>query len=143
MKKFWLLIVLCAFAVETKALDTAEYDSCYNKAKDDYEVALCMKAQTIRVNNGIKEIYQNIAKHPDIQKWQKGTALTGNLKEMYNSWLDFRNRYCSLYTHASNNAFGGEEFHRERCLLTLTQDHYDQIHTVIINANSGGEEDDE
>ena len=131
MKKIWLILVLCGFSFNANALDTAEYDACYKSAKDDYEVSLCMKAQTVRVTDAIKEIYQNIAKDELLKKWQKGAPITGNLKEMSRPWLNYRNRYCSLYTFASANAFGGEDYHREKCLLTLTQDQYDQIHYLL------------
>ena len=143
MKKIMLPLILCIISFKAYAVDTTAYDACYKSAKDDDEVALCMKAQTARVLKVIQEIYQNIAKHPDLAKWNNGTGLiSGNLKDMYNHWVNYRNRYCSLYKVANKNNFGSENFHYERCLLSMTQRHYENIHSIIIDANTGGEEDD-
>ncbi len=140
MKKIIITLMLCAFSFNAKALDTSAYDTCYNNAQHDNDVALCMKAQTARVLKAIQEIYQNIGNHPDLKKWSN--AENGNFKGIYNHFINYRNRYCSLYKFASKNSFASENFNYERCLLTLTQNHYDLMHSVIINANTSGEEDD-
>ena len=143
MKKIILPLVLCLMSFNAQALDTSAYDDCYNSARDDNGVALCMRAQTTRVLKEIQEIYQNIANHPDLKPWNNGNGLTsGNLKDMYNHWINYRKRYCTLYKVASKGTFGSEEFHHEKCLLTLTQDHYDNMLAAIVNANTSGEEDD-
>lgn len=141
LKKLFALLLLTT--VTTPAYATAEYDACYQKARNDNEVALCMKAENTRLLREVQQIYLNLSKQQAIKKWNNGNGLiSGNLKDMYNSWLAYRNRYCSLYVVASQNTFGGESFDRERCLLSFTNDHYELIKTVIINLNSGGEEDD-
>ena len=143
MKKILLTVALCIFSFSANALDTQEYDTCYKKAVDDDAIALCMKDQTKRVLKELQDIYTNISKHPDLEKWNNGNGLIkGNLKDMYNHWLNYRNRFCSLYKLASKNTFGSESFHYERCLLSITQLHYDEMHLAIVNANTGGEEDD-
>lgn len=140
-KKIFAFLLLMAAAAPAYA--TPEYDACYQKARDDNEVALCMKAENTRILKEIQQIYLNLSKHEETKKWNNGNGLlSGNLKDMYNSWLAYRNRYCSLYVVASQNTFGSENFDRERCLLSFTNDHYELIKTVIINLNSGGEEDD-
>ncbi|HCU58885.1 MAG TPA: hypothetical protein DIC64_02775 [Alphaproteobacteria bacterium] len=141
-RKFLFALGLCLLS--NQAFATPEYDECYGQAQNDDQVALCMKAENARLLKSIQEIYLNISKHPQTSAWNNGNALlTGNLKDMYDHWMAYRNRYCSLFTKASENMFGSENFDRERCLLNLTSDHYKLIHQIIINANSGGEEDDE
>ena len=143
MKKFLPIVAICLLSFNANALDTTEYDICYKKATDDDGIALCMKAQTQRVLKELQNVYTNLSKIPDIEKWNNGNGLMkGNLKDTYNHWLNYRNRFCSLYKLASQNTFGSQNFHYERCLLSLTQTHYDEMHSAIVNANSGGEEDD-
>ena len=118
-----------------------EYDACYLKARDDNEVALCMKAESARILKSIQDIYLELSRHSQTSEWNNGNGLIkGNLKDMYDNWLGYRNRYCSLFTTASENTFGSQSFDKERCLLNLTQDHYELMNQVLINANSGGEE---
>lgn len=120
---------------------TPEYDACYNKAQDDDQVALCMKAETLRLMKTLQEVYINVSKNEQTASWNQGNGLiSGNLKEMYDSWLNYRNKYCSLFTLASEHMFGSENFDRERCLLNITNDHLELMKTIIINASSGGDE---
>ena len=143
MYKFLLFSVLCLFSFNAHAVDTSAYDACYAKAQDDNELSLCMKTETTRLNNLIKESYQAIIKYPELKKWNKSDTLnSGNLKDMYSHWMNYRNRYCSLYKLASQNSFGSPEFHYERCMLTITNDHYELLEAVLLNVNTSGEEDD-
>lgn len=142
LKKYMFYLVFCLLPQMASA--SQEYDTCFQQAKDDNQVALCMKAETTRLLTEIQKIYQNILKNPQTASWNQGTSLAkGNLKTMYDYWLAYRNRYCSLFVLASEHNFGSSEYDKERCLLNLTLDHYELVHQVIINANSGGEEDDE
>ncbi|MBQ7304532.1 MAG: DUF1311 domain-containing protein [Alphaproteobacteria bacterium] len=143
MYKFLLFSALCLFSFNANALDTSAYDNCYAKAKTDDELSLCMKSETARLNNLIKDEYKYIIKHPELKKWNKSDTLnSGNLKDMYSHWMNYRNRYCSLYKVASKNSFGSPDFHYERCMLTITHDHYELLESVLVNVNTSGEEDD-
>ena len=120
-----------------------EYDDCRYKVKSDDELALCMKAETKRLLKEIQEIYVNVSKNEVTAPWNKGNGLiSGNLRDMYDHWIAYRNRYCSLFVTASKETFGSSEYDKERCLLQLTNDHYELMHSVIINANTGSEDDD-
>jgi hypothetical protein len=110
--------------------------------KDDNQLALCMKAETRRLLKLIQEIYVNVSKNEVTAPWNNGNGLiSGNLKDMYDHWMAYRKRYCSLFVVASKETIGSSEYDKERCLLQLTNDHYELMHSVIINANSGPEED--
>lgn len=133
-KKILLVLSLCALS--STAWATKEYEDCINQVQNDDDVALCMKAETARVMKDIQEVYLNLSKHYLIEPWNNGVGLSkGNLKDMYDHWVAYRNRYCSLYQQASINTFRSDEFHKEECLMQLTIDHYELVHTAIINAN--------
>ncbi len=135
------LVILAFLIAPRMALATPEYDACYQKAQNDDQVALCMKAETLRLMKSIQEAYINVSKHEQTASWNKGNGLiSGNLKDMYDSWLNYRNKYCSLFTLASEHMFGTESFDQERCLLNMTNDHLELMKTILINASTGGDE---
>ncbi len=141
VKKISFAFLFCMMT--TSAFATAEYDACYQAAKNDDEVALCMKAETARLLKSIQDMYFQISEHEQTRDWNNGNGLiSGNLKDMYNHFIAYRNRYCSLFEKASENTFGSAEFDKERCLLNLTSDHYELMDKILLNANSGGEESD-
>ncbi len=141
LKKILFLFVLALIPFQTHAQPSQEYEECYTKAQNDNQVALCMKAETARVLKDIQEVYTNLANNPQTKSWNNGNGLlSGNLKDMYDHWIAYRNRYCSLFVKASENTFGSESFDQERCLLELTDDHYKLVLAAIVNANSGSEE---
>jgi len=140
LKKWMFILTLCLLPQMVFA--GKEYDECYQKAKDDDQVALCMKAETARVLKAVQEVYLNVSKNERTAPWNKGNGLiSGNLKDMYDHFIAYRNRYCSLFVVASEETFGSASYDKERCLLQLTNDHYELMMNVIVNANSGPEED--
>ncbi len=142
LKKTGLFFAVSLFP--SLLLATPEYDACYKKAQNDDETALCMKAETARVTKDLQALYLRVSQHPQTASWNNGNGLTsGNLKDMYNHFMAYRNRYCSLFTKASEFMFGSSDFDKERCLLGLTKEHYELMQTILINASGGGEEDDE
>ena len=141
LKKWMLVLAICL--LPQMAFAGKEYDECYQKIKNDDDAALCMKAETARILKVIQEIYVNVSKNELTASWNKGNGLlNGNLKDMYDHFIAYRNRYCSLFVVASQNTFGSSSFDKERCLLQLTDDHYKLMLDVITNANSGPEEDE-
>ena len=143
LKNFLLFFVVYLLpGIALSKYPTEEYNACYERARDDTEVSLCMKAETQRVLTDIQEVYTNLANHPEIKTWNDGNGLiSGNLKEMYNGWLAYREKYCSLFQYASRYTFGSEAFDFERCTLELTLDHYQLVKAAIVNANTGPEEE--
>ncbi len=140
LKKMFLSLALCTVAFSAGAT-SPEYEACFKAAQTDNEVALCMKAENTRMLKDIQQVYLNLSKHEKTKSWNNGNGLvSGNLKDMYNSWLAYRNRYCSLYQKASENTFGSDDFNRAKCLFDLNNDHLELMKRVIFNANSGSEE---
>ena len=141
MKKLFLVLFAMLFSFEAEA--GKEFDACEARATDENQLALCMKAETARLLKETQEIYLNLSKNEYGAAWNKGNGLaSGNLKDMYNSWLAYRNRYCSLFVAVSEGGIGSETFNKERCLLNLTNDNYELMKTAIVTAVSGGEESD-
>lgn len=132
-KKLILTLVLSMLTVTAQA--TPEYDKCYSAATDDDATATCMKEETARLMKEIQQKYLQISEMPLAQEWNNGDGLKkGNLRDMYNSWLAYRNRLCSLNKKLSVNGYGSEEFHYASCMLDMTKSHMEYIDAVITTA---------
>ncbi len=139
-KKTFFSLLFCSAAFSAHAA-SPEYENCYKAARTDNEVALCMKAENTRSLKDIQQVYLNLANHEKTKAWNNGNGLaSGNLKDMYNSWLAYRNRFCSLYQKASEETFGDNDFNRAKCLFEFNNEHLELMKSVIFKANSGGEE---
>lgn len=139
MTKYFLILLTILLSFQANA--GQEFEACKAKATDDTQIGLCMKAETTRLLKETQEIYLNMSKNELGAKWNKGNGLVkGNLKDMYDSWLAYRNRFCSLFEAVSVENVGSRTYNHERCLLNLTNDHYELMKSAMISAVSGGEE---
>lgn len=121
-KKMIIFFSTLLFSFSAQAAD--EFETCYSQATDDDQVAVCMKEQTARLMKQIQQNYRSLLANADVKKWNNGDSLSkGNLKDTYNSWLAYRNRYCSLFRVANTNMYGSPNYHYERCMKQLTEDH--------------------
>lgn len=136
MKRFFAVVsTLCLTAFCAHA--DQEYDNCVAQAYDDDAIALCMKANTARLMKKIQEDYIFLSEDPISKEWNKGNGLkSGNLRDMYNSWLAYRNRYCSLYMAANVNGYGSDNYHREACILEMTKDHEELLMEAMMSTQS-------
>lgn len=140
IKKILTAAAICLISVNASASD--EYDACYSQAVDDDAVALCMKAETAREMREIQQYYLELSTNPQTKDWNKGDGLkNGNLRDMYNSWLAYRNRLCSLNAVASGNMYGSTDYHRESCFLEMTSDHLKLLESILLHANGSKDED--
>lgn len=141
MSKKWIYITLFLTLIFKANLSFAEltaYQNCFNRAKDDGQVALCMKAETNRILNQIQGVYLTLSQNrqASLNKPQTQT-IDEELQQIYKPWFSYRNRFCSLYTKASEFMFGGEDYKRESCLLELTSNHLDLIQHLMPEAKGG------
>lgn len=140
IKKILTAAAVCLISANVSASD--EYDACYSQAVDDDAVALCMKAETAREMREIQQYYLELSTNPQTKDWNKGDGLkNGNLRDMYNSWLAYRNRLCSLNAVASGNMYGSTDYHRESCFLEMTSDHLKLLESILLHANGSKDED--
>ncbi len=125
-----LIVLLAVLMSLTKVLYAAPsaYEGCYNRAQNDGQVALCMKAETGRILNQIQDVYLKLSQNHSNTENPK---IDEKLQEIYKPWLSYRNRFCSLYTKASEFMFGGDVYKKESCLLELTSEHLDLMKHLL------------
>ena len=131
-KKWIILIALFISFPKLVYAQTSAYENCFNRAQDDGQVALCMKAETGRVLKQIQNVYLALSQNRLTDQNSGGTeTIDEELQEIYKPWLSYRNRFCSLYTKASEFMFGGEAYKKESCLLELSSEHLDLMKHLL------------
>lgn len=136
LKKIAILSLSLGILGATSA-NAGQFEDCLKDASDrqqstDFEVSLCMKAETARLLKEVQQVYNKVANDTFFAAWNKGNGMyKGNVRDTYNAWLVYRNNFCDLIAVASKNAGGTEESNREDCRLKLTQEQLDSINGVM------------
>ena len=80
----------------------AEYKSCLEQKKSEDE---CIKGEIERTSKQIKDSLATFLSTPTTEKWNNGPDIkNGNLRDMFDSWVAFRNRMCSLTAYVQKTA---------------------------------------
>jgi uncharacterized protein YecT (DUF1311 family) len=141
-KKTFLALAVAAIVAPALA---EEYDDCMLKAGKigDSAMAVCMNDQTKRVMQDIKAVYEDAAKDGKLAKWSGGTGMqSGSLRSMFETWLNYRNKYCSFYTTGYSEYLGGTDYNNAECLMEQTKLHLIDIKKVVVISNSAMDGDD-
>ncbi len=133
--------ILAAAAVVFSSPAFADaYTDCMKSASvkgSDFEIALCMKAEADRVLKQVQAEYTQLAADKDFEKWNNGNGMfKGNLRDMYAAWLNYRDKYCSLYAYAAERYAGSEDYNREKCRMDLTKEQLAYITAISKVHNS-------
>lgn len=128
------LVIMLATGTQVSAKEPV-YDCINASDKSDDGYSKCYLAETKRLSEEIKQKYNKLAENPQLTQWNNGNGMfKGNLKDMFDSWIAFRNRFCSL-SGISGNHYNGESktFHQSDCLYQLSKEHNDQLDGIISN----------
>lgn len=108
--------------------DDAEFDNCTHLTGDWNR---CMSEETSRDLNDIKIIYRDVLSNPKLSGWNpKPEQSRQMLRDMYDSWIAFRNRLCSLSKVASRYT-GGWKNEELACTVYYTKHHKDHMRSII------------
>ncbi|MDR1026097.1 MAG: DUF1311 domain-containing protein [Lactobacillus sp.] len=132
------LLILAATTI-VSAAHANEYDDCMFKAGaiGDTAMAACYTEETKRIMQDIKSVYEDAAKDKKLAKWSGGVGMqSGNLRNMFETWLKYRNTYCSYYTVGNSEYLGTDEHNNAYCVMTLTKKHLTDVKKVVITSGS-------
>lgn len=144
LKKLSLaLLCSCVMAVNSASAQSfgdgsMSYDSCLEKADgSDQKMTSCTLIEANRILKIIEGKYESLANSPVFKTWNAGAGMfSGNFKDLYNTWLQYRDKYCSLYGYSlspdSNSGTLGELSGAE-CVLELTKRQNKDMDVVIKN----------
>lgn len=111
-----------------------QYNTCIeNKNKR----ADCLKEESERSIKSIKDYMATLMETPVTQKWNNGPDIkNGNFRDMFDSWLAFRNRMCSLTSYVRKKSKAKSAVTVETCIQFYNESFEFWLRTVAFNANS-------
>lgn len=127
----------CCMAVSllfSVAVQAAEVDDCINNSNSSdeaYSPVLAGRSQAFEYGNQNK--YEQLASNKLAAEWNKGNGMfKGNLKDMYDSWVAYRNRFCSLSGVAGHyETSESKAFHQSLCLVNLSKKHNQELDGLL------------
>lgn len=134
------MLVVMGFAFSAQAQKKSqEFNDCMDKAGKigDSAIAVCYNTETEKVLLQIKDIYEAATKNKAIASWSGGAGMqSGNLRNLFENWLNYRNRFCSFYTVGNSEYLGSGEYNNAKCLWEVSQNHLIEMTNVVRNSNS-------
>lgn len=112
-----------------------DYEHCRKQAKKAKNE--CLNAELERKTKSVKDLYNTLLHDDFVGKWNNGPDLrSGNYRDMFDSWIAYRNRLCSLAAWAYSNAKIEPKVGQAECILFLTNEHLEILGNALFAANS-------
>lgn len=117
------------------------HDDKYNECMKKNDFDTCVKDELERSSQNIKNLYKSFIEDEFVGKWNNGPSLKqGNYRDMYDSWIAYRNRLCSLAIWAYKNKYGDEAPKLEQCLQFFNGEKYEAMENLLTVAHSSLDE---
>ncbi|MBR1825972.1 MAG: DUF1311 domain-containing protein [Alphaproteobacteria bacterium] len=114
-----------------------DHDDAYTQCREEKGETDCLPEEMKRTNQTIKDMYQTLLDSETVGKWNNGADLKqGNFRDMYDSWIAFRNRMCALSVWAYTNYYGPESITMTRCLQFFNREKFEFLTNIMIASNS-------
>ncbi len=111
-----------------------DYKKCMEKTKKTQQ---CLKEEIDRSTQAIKNYLNSFYVNEDTAKWNNGPDVkTGNLRDMFDSWVAFRNRMCSLTYYAQRKAYGMKAISFDTCIQFYNINFEQNLNNLLGAANS-------
>lgn len=147
MKKYFIsslmLISLLSFSASAQAQsinsnNASSYDRCMEIADgDNIKMTNCIVEESDRMLKILEKKYQQMANSKQYQNWHQGAGMfSGNFKELFSSWLEYRDKYCSLYGYSvSPDVEQGNiaQLTGAECVLELTKRQNKDMDVILQN----------
>ncbi len=102
-----------------------EYKKCMEQSVSytAQEYVACLNAEIARQNAAIEAYYNSLLKYPEFQKWNNGNGMfRGNMKDMNDQFVAYRERLCSLSGMALYQLNGDLEYGRKECVKDVNEE---------------------
>ena len=110
----------------------AEYEECVSKNQRN-----CIDEELKRSSKAIKDYYKTFSEDEFVGKWNNGPDLKkGNYRDMYDSWVAYRNRMCSLAVWAYNDFYGAGTMKLNECLQFYNREKLETMENLLMVAHS-------
>ena len=110
-----------------------EYGQCIQKNKND----ICIDEELKRSTQSIKDYYKTFANDDMVGLWNNGDGLkSGNYRDMFDSWIAYRNRICSLAVWAYQEYYGPQSIRLNDCIQYYNREKLETLMNLIVVAHS-------
>lgn len=110
-----------------------DYHTCMTKQQND----VCIAEELQRSTRTIKNFYNTMVEDEFIGKWNNGPDLkNGNYRDMYDSWIAYRNRMCSLSVWAYEKGYGKNAISLNQCLQFFNREMMETLQNILVGAHS-------
>ena len=110
-----------------------EYENCIQNNKND----VCIDEELQRSTREIKDYYKTFANDDMVGKWNNGDDLkSGNYRDMFDSWIAYRNRICSLAVWAYQGYYGPQSIRLNDCIQYYNREKLETLMNLIMVAHS-------
>ena len=122
---------------EFEYLTIYDHDDEYSECMKGKDTSNCLDEELKRSSKGIKNLYKTLLEDEFVGKWNNGPDLkNGNYRDMYDSWIAYRNRMCSLSIWAYQIGYGKDAVKLNQCLQFFNREKLETLQNILMNANS-------
>ncbi len=106
--------------------------------KDTKEIeAECIDEEVERCTQEIKNLYKTLSKDEFLGKWNNSEDLkSGNYRDMFDSWIAYRNRMCSLSVWAYQRFYGKDAIRLNDCIQFYNREKFETMLNLLGMAHS-------
>ena len=132
MKKILSAVLMSAYVLGASGANaqSTDYYSCINASnKQDDDYVKCYLEEAKRDVAKTDTYYQKMSSNTKFSTWNNGNGMfKGNFKDMLDTWINFRNRYCSLFAQTYSEYDGSSvAYHQAECIMQLTKRHAEDM----------------
>ena len=118
-------------------LEIYDHDEDYKNCIKDKDTSECLEDELRRSTKRIKNLYKTATEDDMIGKWNNGPDLkNGNYRDMYDSWIAYRNRMCSLSVWAYKKGYGTQGANLTQCLQFFNREKLETMENLLHSAHS-------
>lgn len=114
-----------------------DHDSEYNDCIQKNTNAVCIDEELQRSTREIKDYYKTFANDEMVGKWNNGDGLkSGNYRDMFDSWIAYRNRICSLAVWAYQRYYGPQSIRLNDCIQYYNREKLETLMNLLTVSHS-------
>ena len=114
-----------------------DHDEEYENCMKEKDTSKCLEEELKRSTKYIKDLYKTASEDEMVGKWNNGPDLhNGNYRDMYDSWIAYRNRMCSLSVWAYRKGYGYQGITQTECLQFFNREKLEMMENILQQAYS-------
>lgn len=145
MNKFYVSALICSFSLfaapsfaQSLNNTNMSYEQCLQLAEgNNIKMTSCTVAESNRILKILENKYDKMANDAQFKNWNQGAGMfNGNFKDLYSAWLQYRDKYCSLYGYSMSpyeEPGNIAQLSGAECILELTKRQNKDMDVIMKN----------